>query len=103
MVHCNLVEFPIKSYYQHKYCLTIIDDYSGYGTICLLCVKLDTAHAFSVWVTWAEKQWSATLLQVCSNRGGEFMATIFHSFLTNKGVEHQLSIADHPQQNGHAE
>ena len=36
MVHCDLVEFPIKSYYQHKYCLTIIDDYSGYGTICLL-------------------------------------------------------------------
>ena len=36
MVHCDLVEFPIKSYYWHKYCLTIIDDYSGYGTICLL-------------------------------------------------------------------
>ena len=29
MVHCDLVEFPIKSYYRHKYCLTIIDDYSG--------------------------------------------------------------------------
>ena len=30
------------------------------------------------------------------------MATIFHSFLTDKGVEHQLSVVDHPQQNGHA-
>ena len=103
MVHCDLVEFPIKSYYWHKYCLTIIDDYSGYGTICLLCVKSDTAWAFSVWVTWAEKQWSASLLQVRSDRGGEFMATIFRSFLTDKGVEHQLSVADHPQQNGRAE
>ena len=36
MVHCNLVEFPVESYYQHKYCLTIIDNYSGYGAICLL-------------------------------------------------------------------
>ena len=102
MVHCDLVEFPVESYYWHKYCLTVIDDYSGYGTICLLRTKSDTARAFSVWVTWAETQWSATLLQVHSNRGGEFMATIFCSFLTDKGVEHQLSIADHPQQNGRA-
>ena len=102
MVHCNLVEFPIESYYQHKYCLTIIDDYSGYGTICLLRAKSDTPRAFSFWVTWAEKQWSATLLRVHSDRGGEFMATIFHSFLTNKNVEHQLSIVDHPQQNSRA-
>ena len=27
MVHYDLVEFPIESYYWHKYCLTIIDDY----------------------------------------------------------------------------
>ena len=31
------------------------------------------------------------------------MAIIFHPFLPNKGVEHQLSVVDHPQQNGHAE
>ena len=92
MVHCDLVEFPIESYYRHKYCLTIIDDYSGYSTICLLRAKLDTARAFSVWVTWAENQWSASLLQVHSDRGGEFMATIFRSFLTDKGVQHQLSV-----------
>ena len=30
------------------------------------------------------------------------MATIFCSFLTDKGVEHQLSIVDHPQQNRRA-
>ena len=76
---------------------------SGYGTICLLRAKSDTARAFSVWVTWAEKQWSASLLQVHSDRGGEFMATIFRSFLTDKGVQHQLSVVNHPQQNGRAE
>jgi len=31
------------------------------------------------------------------------MATIFKTFLTSKGVEQQLSVSDHPQQNGHAE
>ena len=62
MVHCDLVEFPVKSYYRHKYCLTIINDYSGYGTICLLRLKSDTAVAFQTWVTWAEKQMSHSLL-----------------------------------------
>jgi len=31
------------------------------------------------------------------------MATIFKTFLTSKGVEQQLSVSDHPQQNGRAE
>ena len=103
MVHCDLVEFPVESYYQHKYCLTIIDDYSGYGTICLLCLKSDTAVAFQTWVTRAEKQMSHSLLRVRSNRGGEFLANTFRTFLRSKGVKHQLSVADHPQQNGCAE
>ena len=81
MVHCNLVEFPIESYYRHKYCLTIIDDYSGYGTICLLQLKSDTAMAFQTWVTWAEKQMDHSLLQVRSDRGGEFLANTFRTFL----------------------
>ena len=46
---------------------------------------------------------SHSLLQVCSDRGGEFLANTFRTFLRSKGVEHQLSVADHPQQNGHAE
>ena len=62
MVHCDLVKFPIESYYRHKYCLTIIDDYSCYGTICLLRLKLDMATAFQTWVTWAEKQMAHSLL-----------------------------------------
>ena len=31
------------------------------------------------------------------------MAREFRGLLTSKGVEHQLSVADHPQQNGRAE
>ena len=62
MVHCDLVEFPVLSYNRHKYCLTIIDDYSGYGTVCLLRLKSDTATTFSTWVTWAEKQTGHSLL-----------------------------------------
>ena len=103
MVHCDLVKFPMESYYWHKYCLTIINDYSRYGSICLLHLKSDTAMAFQTWITWAEKQMSHSLLWVCSDRGGEFLANTFCTFLRSKGTEHQLSVADHPQQNGHAE
>ena len=71
--------------------------------LLMLRLKLDTAQAFQTWITWAEKQMSHSLLQVCSDRGGEFLANTFHMFLRSKGTEHQLSVADHPQQNGRAE
>ena len=58
---------------------------------------------FQTWVTWAEKQMSYSLLRVNSDRGGEFLANMFCTFLQSKGVEHQLSVVDHHQQNGHAE
>ena len=103
LVHCDLLEFPTLSYHRDKWCLLIIDDYSGFGNACLLHSKADTAGTFRNWVLWAEKQTSHSLLQVRSDRGGEFMAREFRGLLTSKGVEHQLSVADHPQQNGRAE
>ena len=97
LIHCDLLEFPTLSYHHDKWCLSIIDDYSGFGNACLLHSKADTAGTFRNWVLWAEKQTSHSLLQVRSDRGGEFMAREFRGLLTSKGVEHQLSVADHPQ------
>ena len=103
MVHCDLVEFPVESYYRHRYVLTIIDDFSSFGALCLLRHKSDTSTVFQTWVSWAERQTNSLLLTVRSDRGGEFMARTFRSFLTQRGIEHQLSVVDHPQQNGRAE
>ena len=47
LVHCDLVEFPVESYYQHHYCLSIYNDYSGLGTCLLLCAKSDTSCEFA--------------------------------------------------------
>ena len=52
---------------------------------------------------WAENQTSLSLKKVRSDRGGEFLAETFRTFLRGKGVEHDLSVVDHPQQNGCAE
>ena len=103
LVHCDLVEFPVESYYWHRYCLSIYDNYSGLGTCLLLCAKSDTSREFSEWVMWAENQTSLSLKKVRSNHGGEFLAETFCTFLQGKGVEHNLSVADHPQQNRRAE
>ena len=54
LVHCDLVEFPVESYYRHRYCLSIYDDYSGLGTCLLLRAKSDTSCEFAEWVMWAE-------------------------------------------------
>ena len=103
LVHLDLIELPVESYYRERYCLTILDDYSGFGAICPMQSKSQTAVSFRAWVTWAETQSGSTLKAVRSDRGGEFMASSFRTFLVDKGAEHQLSVADHPQQNGRAE
>ena len=54
LIHCDLLEFPTLSYHRDKWCLSIIDDYSGYGNACLLHSKADTAGTFRNWVLWAE-------------------------------------------------
>ena len=87
------------------YCLYIFDNFSGFGTCLLLRAKSDTSSWFTDWVSWAKQQLSPHLLKKVHSYygGGEFLADAFRSLLHIKGVEHQLSVADHPQQNGWAE
>ena len=38
-----------------------------------------------------------------SDRGGEFLSNEFQQYLKRRGIHHQLTTADSPQQNGVAE
>ena len=46
LIHCDLLEFPTLSYHHDKWCLSIIDDYSGFENACLLHSKADTTGTF---------------------------------------------------------
>ncbi|KIK13515.1 hypothetical protein PISMIDRAFT_17935 [Pisolithus microcarpus 441] len=103
LVHGDLLELPVESYYRSRYVLTLLDDYSSMGFCLYLRNKSDTLARFTDWLANVEWHCGCMLKTFRSDRGGEFMGKEFSSLLNSKGIVHELSIADQPQQNGRAE
>ena len=75
----------------------------GYGSITCLKKKSDTDTAFQNWFAWAEKSSGNKLLKLCLDRGGKYMSSALWNFLSENGIEHQMTVPHTPQQNGRAE
>lgn len=54
-------------------------------------------------IAYIETQFSSVIKVLPSDSGGEYMSTVFHDFLKNKGILSQHSCPHTPQQNGVAE
>ena len=83
--------------------MTFLDNFSGYGSIVCLKHKLDVATTFFNWFVWAEKACGHKLLKLCLDHGGEYISSDLWNFLSENGVEHQMTVPHTPQQNGRAE
>ena len=84
--------------------MTFFDDFSGYSSIVCLKCKSDVATAFRNWFVWAEKASGNKLLKLRSDHGGpEYISSDLWNFLSENGVEHQMTVPHTPQQNGRAE
>ena len=83
--------------------MTFLDDFSGYSSIVCLKRKSDAATTFRNWFVWAEKASGNKLLTLRSDRGGEYISSDLRNFLSDNGVEHQMTVPHTPQQNGRAE
>ena len=83
--------------------MTFLDNFSGYSSIVCLKCKSDAATAFHNWFVWAEKASGNKLLKLCSDRGGEYISSDLRNFLSENGIEHQMTVPHTPQQNGRAE
>ena len=99
----DLVKYPSLSLDGYKFAMTTLDDFSSFGLVWYLKRKSDAFDAFKRFVAWAETQSDRKLKAIRSDRGGEFLGHEFDDFLASKGIEHQLSVARSPQQNGRAE
>jgi len=49
IIHMNLISLIQNSIHEHKYILTILDDYSRYGWVIFLKSKSDTFNRFQNW------------------------------------------------------
>ncbi|CAI7752881.1 unnamed protein product [Closterium sp. NIES-53] len=86
-----------------KYFITFLDDFSRLSWVTLVKTKDEVAKVFKRWIRYAEREAGAKVKILRSDQGGEYMGKDLESFLEDKGITHQLSVAYTPQQNGAAE
>jgi transposase InsO family protein len=83
--------------------ITFINNASGFSALHFLCSKADAVTALQDLITWAEAQTGYQLRSIRSDRGGEYINQSLRTFLSSRGIEHQTSVPQTPQQNGRAE
>lgn len=103
-VHLDLIgPMEVATAAGKQYILTIVEETSGLVAAKPLKLKSDARDEIIQWIVWAERRLNCKLKALQSDRGGEFVNNSLGGYLKEQGIEHRLSIAGTPQQNGIAE
>jgi len=101
LIHVNIWgPYSIPSIHGHKYFLTIVDDYSRYTWIFPLKQKFEVVKVLENFVVFVQTQFETAIKIIRSDNGIEFVMT---NFFVNKGIVHQTSCVNTPQQNSTVE
>lgn len=87
----------IPSLAGHRFFLTLVDDFSRFTWVILMKSKSKTRQHLRTFISFIENQFSTTLKFIRSDNGTEFL---MHDFFYSKGILHQRSCVECPQQNG---
>lgn len=87
----------IPSTFGHKYFLAIVDDFKRYTLIFLMKSKAEASIQTQHFVSLVETQCNSKVKCIRSDNGKEFLMTNFNK---TKGIIHQTSCVETPQQNG---
>ncbi|CAI7911614.1 unnamed protein product, partial [Closterium sp. NIES-54] len=94
---------------REHYFLLVVDDYTRYTTVFLLCSKGEVSVVLIPWIRKVRLQLRERFCQdlpvLClhSDRGGEFSSDLFRDFCHGEGITQSFTLLDSPQQNGIAE
>ncbi|KAG1654211.1 hypothetical protein FOA52_010588 [Chlamydomonas sp. UWO 241] len=86
-----------------RYVMTVIEDYSRYSLVFLLKNKSDASHSMRQAIAFFECQAGASVRNVRSDRGGEFINHALYDHYKAKGIVPQHTMPHTPEQNGVAE
>ncbi len=101
IVHSNLAgPMQTKSIQGSSYIATFVDDHSCHAVIYFLKTKNQFAAALQKFLSWAETQTSDKLHALHSDRGGKYMAANVKDILSQRGIEHHLTMPGSLHQNG---
>ncbi|KAL8134929.1 hypothetical protein AgCh_009805 [Apium graveolens] len=104
LVHSDLCgPMNIQEKGGYEYFVTFIDDYSRYGYVYLLRRKSECFDKFKEYKAKTEKRINKSIKSLRSDRGGEYLLGEFREYLSENGIESQLTAPGTPQQNGVAE
>ncbi|KAG1670109.1 hypothetical protein FOA52_013685 [Chlamydomonas sp. UWO 241] len=84
-----------------RYVMTVIEDYSRYSLVFLL--KSDASHSMRQAIAFFECQTGASVRNVRSDRGGDFINHALYDHYKAKGIVLQHTMPHTPEQNGVAE
>lgn len=92
-----------RSIGQAKYILTFVDDFSKKVFVYFLRVKSDVLVTFIEFKVYIENQTEKEINIFRTDNSTEYCSNEFHKFCKANGIQHQLTNAYTPQQNGVAE
>ncbi|GKA49232.1 retrovirus-related pol polyprotein from transposon TNT 1-94 [Tanacetum coccineum] len=93
----------IESINGKKYVLVIVDDYSRYTWTYFLRSKDETPNVLINFLRLIQRGLHAQVRTVRTDKGTEFLNKTLHEYFSQKGIEHQTSVARTPEQNDVAE
>jgi hypothetical protein len=97
LLHCDIWgPFSTDSFNGVKYFLTIVDDYSRFTWVHLMVAKSQTRNLIKSFIHMVETQFESKVKCIRSDNGFEFQLSDFYQ---SKGIIHQLSCVETPQQN----
>ncbi|KAI0498246.1 hypothetical protein KFK09_021487 [Dendrobium nobile] len=94
---------PILSMQSYRYYVLFVDDFSPYSWVFPLYNKSEVCSTFLRFKQMVELQFQTKIKILRTDRGGEYMSSVFQTHLQNFGIVHQTSCPYTPQQNGVSE
>ncbi|KAH0674692.1 hypothetical protein KY284_014877 [Solanum tuberosum] len=85
---------------NHKYFITMVDDYSRSTWTHLLSCKSNALQVIKAFISMVETQFDTSLKTIRSDNGLEFINNEATLYFQSKGIIHQKSCPYTPQQNG---
>jgi len=97
LIHINIWgPFGVHSIHDHKFFLTIVDDYTRHTWVVLMKSKNETGDLINNFVFFIKNQFDKNIKIIRTDNGHEFC---WQDFYDRNGIIHQTSCVETPQQN----
>lgn len=103
VVRSDVAFFPVTSRESYWYFISFIDDYSKFGFAYPMKSKSEAFTHFKHFKARVETLLKATVVELRSDNGGEYLDTSFQRYLREAGIASTMGPPQTPQLNGVAE